>query len=364
MIYYIIYIPFILCGCFDTEDLSQKQKKIICYFWVVVLTLFWGLRWDCGTDWQQFHDDYYLSHFKNVFSFDRGLSEQLEPGYVFINAIFNEVGVEYSVFLLFFSFLISFFFARFCLAYSKWPIMSFVYLILSMGIIFPNRQALAAAILTLGTKFIFQGNYKSFFRFLFVVIIASSIHTSALFGIILFVIPKIILTLKKLLIVAFLVGVILFFLPSIMDYFVDITSSYLLISGRLESYTNLVSSMGEDFSSRGIMSYALSLFFLLAYLLKKYNVSTDKVKLTFFNGYIVQESIRYVFADLRRDFMRLEFYFHPYSTSLACELFGSSSSLKEKILLRLVYMALMIYFFYKMLTGIFVDLYIPYNSIL
>lgn len=46
-IYSLIYIPLLLSVFVQSLD---KQKKVM-VFWIIVLTLFRGLRWDLGTDW-------------------------------------------------------------------------------------------------------------------------------------------------------------------------------------------------------------------------------------------------------------------------------------------------------------------------
>lgn len=46
-IYSLIYIPLILCSFIS----NLKTQKRVIFFWIIVLTLFRGLRWDLGTDW-------------------------------------------------------------------------------------------------------------------------------------------------------------------------------------------------------------------------------------------------------------------------------------------------------------------------
>lgn len=362
MIYILIYLPFILSCFLDSKKKSIKTKTHICLFWVFILSLFWGLRWECGTDWEQFHDTYYQCHFYNIFDFDRGNYEPLEPGYVFINAIFNTFHLPYTIFLLFISFYILYLWMRFCVKYSEYPIISFIYFVISLGIFFPTRQALAMAILTLAYKYII---YKSFYKFSLIVLIAASIHTSALLGFILYLLPMMKLS-KSLIVCLYLITFSLGnILPSVMNWFLSSLGGIgSLIIIRLESYTQVVSSMGDDFSTRGIMSYLLSISFIFLFVLKKYNSSTNTLIKASFNGYLAMEMIKSVFANIMRDLMRLELFFRPSASIMIGQFFGEYN--RNKVLFYLsrgIFACLMFYFFYKMLFGYFSSLYLPYKSV-
>ena len=364
LIYYLLYIPFILCSILDTKELSKQRKEQICYFWVGILTLFWGLRWKCGTDWKQFHDDFYLLTFKNMFSFDRGMNEPLEFGYAFLNAFLHELGFSYTVFLLLFSFLILFIYAKFCLKYSSYPIMSFIYLVISLGVFFPGRQALATAIPLIGMKYVFEGSLKSFLKFMCFVVIASTIHTSALCTILFFPLARLKLSLKSLIIFIVALLVAIQYIPQFIEFALDHLTGIPLITVRLANYSNSVSSMGDDFSTRGLMSYSLTAFFLVSCIINKYYQSKDKTIRFYFNGLLTQESIRYAFAETMRDLLRLEAYFHPFSAVLICDFIGKGISKKGSFLLRIFFIILMAYYLYKMLNGVFMIAYVPYKTIL
>lgn len=362
MIYFIIYIPFILSCFLDTKRVRKKTKNLICLFWVFILSLFWGLRWECGTDWDQFHDTYYLSQIHNIFTFDRGQNEPLEPGYVLINAIFNSFNLPYTIFLLALSFCTLYLWMKFCLKYTEYPIISFIYFIISLGIFFPTRQAVSMAILTLGYKYIIN---RSFFRFFTILLIATSIHTSALFGLCLYLLPIFKLNKKVialLYITTFFIGNIL---PIVMNWLLGfLGGAGALIMVRLESYTQTVSSMGEDFSTRGTMSYLLSIFFILSFIWKRYNKSINILIRSSFNGYIAMEMIKSIFANLMRDLMRLELFFRPCAAIMMSHLFGNNDRNKSAFIIsRSIFSCLMFYYFYKMLFGYFSDLYLPYKSI-
>ena len=110
--YCIIYIPFILSSIFDFDRTSENTKRKIVWLWVCILTVFWGIRWNCGTDWDNFYDVFQGSDLSNIFTFTRGMAEPIEPGYVLLNALVKSVGGNYSCFLFVFSFLILYCLAR------------------------------------------------------------------------------------------------------------------------------------------------------------------------------------------------------------------------------------------------------------
>ena len=367
MIYYLIYIPFILSSFLDIPNFSLKFRQKLCWIWVIILTLFWGLRWRCGTDWYNFFDYYQWSHLNNVFTFDRGMGEPLEWGFVLLNAIFHDLGLSYTIFLLFFSFAILALFAKFCISNLDYPLIGFVFIIATMAPIFPTRQALALGIICLGYKYINQTSWRSFFKFAILVLIASFIHTSALLAIIVYFIPKI--KLNMYLALSLLIGSMFIgnFLSSFFEYVINkftFLGSIVLI--RLSTYTNQeTSSVGEGVFDRGIMSYMLSLFYFFLFVYRRYNRSIFQNFRGTFNCYTVKEVIRNIFSQTMQDMSRLGNYFLPSVYWGTIEVFVSfETSTRKYIFVRLLFNALMLYFFYRQLNGAYVHEYLPYNSIL
>lgn len=357
--YCLIYIPFILSSFFDFYNYSNKTKKEIIWTWVFVLTAFWGLRWECGTDWENFYSVFQGSFLNNIFTFTRGLSEPIEPGFVFMNAIIKALGGNYTIFLLIFNFLILYFFAKFSLKYTPYPIISFIYIVISLGVIFPNRQALAMGISMYSIPYLLNRNFKKFF---IIVLIASTLHISTLFLLPFYWFNRIKLNIKYTILlygISFGFG---YLLPSIFEFILAYINIPILTI-RLNTYANTVSSIDEDFSSRGAMSLLLSIGYIIAFLIKKYNKSSAKLYRYSFNGYLSMELIRNVFMETMRDFMRLELYFRPYAAILISNLFGDSKNNKYKDIVFILFSILMLYFFLKTLTGTFMDEYIPYKCI-
>lgn len=189
LIYFLIYIPFVLCAFYDLQSENKHMKKTILSFWVIVFTLFRGLRWNIGTDWDQFLQVYNQSHWYNVFSYVRYVSDvgasHMDYGYMFLNALFHELGLGYTMFLLFTNFIIMWCFKDFCLKMTKYPILTMI-LLMNVGMPFPVRQSISFAILLWGYQFL---NKKDVKKYLLVVFCAFTIHKGALIGFPLAILP-------------------------------------------------------------------------------------------------------------------------------------------------------------------------------
>lgn len=360
MIYYCIYIPFILLSLLDFTNLSLNSKRTLIHFFVFVLTSFWGIRWDCGTDWSHFLEVFQASRMDNIFTFDQGVGEPMEPGFIFLNALVKLLGGNYTCFLLIFNFLVLICFARFSLKYTKYPLLSFVYTIISLGIIFPNRQALAMGITSFSICYLLK---RSFVKYCIPILLASTIHVSAIIMIPLY--PLFSLKTKPWMIfiiylISLEIGTIL---PLIFDSIINLGVFGSLISVRLISYSQTVSSIGDDFSSRGLTSFILSFSYLSFFVLKKMYCSPIKLWHYSFNGFLIMELIRNIFMETMRDFMRLELYFRPYASILLSNAFGNFSKTKYKYISGIIFASLMLYFFIKTLTGTFAETYFPYKTI-
>ena len=180
LIYFLIYIPFILSSYFDFVDTPQNKKKRIIWFWIIVFTLFRGLRWDTGTDWDQFYEVYRYSHWDNIFDYVRGSNvygtKLMEWGYMFINALFHETGLSYTAFLLATNFLVMYCYADFSLKNTHYPLLTLI-LLMNTGVPFPVRQTISVAIALWSYTYLMRKNYKVFIP---AAIVAFSIHRGSI----------------------------------------------------------------------------------------------------------------------------------------------------------------------------------------
>ncbi|RDC54271.1 EpsG family protein [Pedobacter chinensis] len=176
-IYIILYGLLLFSVFFDTEGVSLKSKKEILIWWVIIFTLFRGLRWDTGTDWDQYLHVFQASRMDNIFNYARnGGAISMEPGYVFINAIVKVLGGNYTIFLLLTNLLVLWAYYKFSVTNSKTPIMVFVLIMFSTQF-FPVRIGIAVGILMIGLFDLSKLNVK---KGLFFTFLAFTVHSSSI----------------------------------------------------------------------------------------------------------------------------------------------------------------------------------------
>jgi len=150
------------------------------WIWIVVFTLFRGLRWKTGTDWDQFYYVFMHSQFDHIFNYVRNSdfygTKTMEFGYMFINAIIHEAGLPYTVFLILTNWLIMYCLYKFSWNNSKYPLITFLCLMGFVDLPFPVRQTIAISIGLLSFEYLFT---KKYIKFIIIALISISIHQSA-----------------------------------------------------------------------------------------------------------------------------------------------------------------------------------------
>lgn len=160
IIYLLIYIPFILCAYFDFVKTDYKKTNKIIWFWVIVFTLFRGLRWEIGTDWNGYYWIHEASNFSGIFSLSRG-NNNVEWGYVFLNVASKWINSSYTFFLLITNFYILYCYKFFCQKIAVYPLITFIFFVLTVQQ-FPTRQPLSTATLFLSYVFLIEKRYVYF----------------------------------------------------------------------------------------------------------------------------------------------------------------------------------------------------------
>lgn len=100
-IYSLVYIPLI----FSVFVERKNTQKMVMIFWIIILTLFRGLRWDCGTDWDWYESSFYELDFDNFYKYvtierEDGNIKMLEAGWALLMVISKYIYAHYSIFLL------------------------------------------------------------------------------------------------------------------------------------------------------------------------------------------------------------------------------------------------------------------------
>ncbi|WOF93389.1 EpsG family protein [Segatella copri] len=134
----------------------MKTQKRVIFFWIIVLTLFRGLRWDLGTDWYWYEKSFNELDFSNFYKYitqDDGLVyKNLEAG-ALLMVLCKKIFGTYTSFLLVSNFIILSIYYKISTFFSNnKPIVCFAGIVTSANF-FPVRQDLAVAIFFLGFVF-------------------------------------------------------------------------------------------------------------------------------------------------------------------------------------------------------------------
>lgn len=357
-IYIILYSLLLPILFSDKKSTPLSQKKLIIIIYVVIFTLFRGLRWKCGTDWEQYHQVFLLSEWNNIFTFNRYGEEIMEFGYIFTNVLLKSIIPSYTFFLLVTNFFILFSYYKFSFKYTKFPIITFVTLIFC-SIFFPVRQHIAVSIILLSLPYILN---RKIFKFTLCIISAMSFHTSAIVFLPIYFINKFninIITRISICILATICG------KYLKEIFIEISNfiGWSMISNRLEIYTGITKEENISRSWFGTIILIIWLYLFYIFQKKVHIMRTDYFNL-FINMYTIYLLITFTFAIDMQELGRLGDYFWPsFSILFACFI-GRALYLPIKIY-GIVYAFTIFYLSYKFigLTHLYPELMFPYKSI-
>lgn len=304
---YIIIHALILITCFVEFNNNVKTKRGVIILWCVFFTLFGGLRWNVGNDWDQ-----YLSHFEyvkwnNIFNYDRygDGAQTLEPGFLFLNILLKSIfGKFYFYNLLIVGFL-EFTFYKFSNKHlPEHPVLLYC-LIHTALVYFPVRAGLALGVCYWVYQYIKERKLKNF---IITVIIASLIHQQSIVLLPFYWIGYIRLNWK------ICIGICMVSLSAgylLQDYVMPIA---LLLGGSIENKLSIYTEWQtlEDSNlnySTAIMYFVYLLLFL--YVRKLTNSQKDFWYNTILNCYIVFISIYFAFINGMSDLVRIQDVFVP-----------------------------------------------------
>lgn len=174
-IYVVVYGIIILSVVFDTNHFSKRFRNIVLAIDVLLITCFVGLRWNVGSDWEQYLTCFRTIKDSEMFHYYRYGTQYFEPLYSFVNWITKFiVGINgYSIFLFWTSALRFILYAWTCKKITDYPILSFVAL-LSVDLGFPTaRTGLAFAFVIASFVFVLRQNVR---KYLLLIILAFLIH--------------------------------------------------------------------------------------------------------------------------------------------------------------------------------------------
>ena len=368
MIYWILCILLIICAFCGFTNNSVKTKRMVwCMF--VVFTLFQGLRWNTGADWQQYLRVFQTCDWEHIFTFDRGDgSRNMEFGYVFLNVIIKTIFQEYTFFLLITCGFINLMYMRVLEKYIPDKYQSIAYaLFLMMSAIFPVRQALACSFfIGFGVSALLEKNWKVY---LIVVAVCTTIHYSCIVLIVFYYLDKFIKT--PILLGIFLSSsIIIEFLPNVMDKVVQLPIiSDLAFASLINRYQNtdtLAEKTGLDNSLTIAFVIVQILFF--GWMREKFKSDSEKYKLltTCLNMYVIASTCRQIsLYPGMNEFARFGYYVGiGYLILVAYTFFFFYERLKRfTVIISFVFIAFMSFKVNALFNDIYADLFIPYYSV-
>lgn len=371
-LYIIIYSILIISCFFETQNKKTLYKKYIIFINILIFTLFRGLRWEIGTDWDQYYDVYLDAEWNNIFRLLRATGSPMEFGYVFINVLVKTIFNSYTLFLIITNLFILVSYYHFSIKYSKYPIITFATILFSTNF-FPVRQDLAIAILLYAYQYLINKNTKRFFLLIF---IATCIHNvSFVFGI-LFFIRKIKINIIKIYIILIL-SILLStlsgnFISFIINKFTFIPPVILV---KLQAYSNMEAT--EGLSQKGITSILLVFIFVtlsIIYVnhLRKKNNNIEKLKSS--NIFLISTTIFYAsqfffvgsfiyFARIGTCFSIVNNILLINSLIFICNNINKNSN-HPKLIPPIIIIILFFLFRFSRMITLYPELHFPYKTIL
>jgi hypothetical protein len=170
MIYFVIFSLIAFFGLIEISGLRYINKNIFLVYGLAFIWMLYGLRWTTGADWKPYHDFFCKNETTSDF-----FNNKFEVGYTFLNYAVSIVWHNYTFFLLFFCGLYVYVNKLFITNFFQFYSVPLLYIFAVSGTIV--RQSLAMAIVYFAYKYIVERN---FFKFILLVLIAFTIHRSAI----------------------------------------------------------------------------------------------------------------------------------------------------------------------------------------
>lgn len=161
---------------------TKKTKQKVIFIWMIFFTLFGGLRWETGGDWNLYKGFFDAAQwgYESILSYRRWDGDvAMEPGFMFLNTLVKSVVNEYWGFNLVMGFFAQYTYYRFSVEFSpKRPLLMYA-LILGMGMssYMFVRSGLSVVVCYWAYQYIRD---RKMIKFLLVVIAAGLIHRQVL----------------------------------------------------------------------------------------------------------------------------------------------------------------------------------------
>ena len=337
--------------------LKKRYKQIIYLLMVLIFWVLSFIRWEVGTDWENYLTTFYFSKdLKNIVSVN-------EYGYRLLNHIIYQITDNYTIFLLVVATLIFLFKYRYLFDVTYEPILSLISVFgTGFGDIYFVRQSLAIAITFYSIKYILE---KNFYKFLFLIILSSTIHqASIIFIFAYYIVNYLNFSIKKYIIVLFLCVLISPYVRDILEIFGNILPGiygekiriYLLSDGNLFGFRK-----GTDRCIIFGLLY-LNKFFLIIVGLIFYKKMNKRIK-KLFSLYFISACIYLILAQVSLTLARLGVYYDSVQIIVFPAIYKFIKNRRNKFF---YLVAFIFYYYIKLLSSIngYKEEYIPYRTFL
>jgi hypothetical protein len=344
--------------------MKTGSKRYVVFILIIILTLFRGLRWERGTDWENYFFIFNNTTWSNFLHAPKGFgsSTPIEAGYAFLNVLIHSIG-DYTLFLMITNFFICISYAYYAFKYSNTPIIMFVIINFSIQF-FPIRETLAFTILLYAFSCIIE---KKMWTFIVITMLSFLIHRSyILFLPFYFILRQ---NFPFIIRIGIFIGANLFLSTSTLANIILFVGEK--IAGILPTVANLMtvyvyaSRVYEGKRDNLVISNIVSILFLITFEIYKYKINDKKGKVTVdicINAYLISTLIPKIFSgELMGEFVRLASIFgggFPLIASLSFDYYRKKYSSIIFILLVLF----LIYRYFGMRMS-YPKLHFPYRSI-
>jgi hypothetical protein len=339
-----------------TRKISPSTKKIMILFAFILLVFQTGLRWETGTDWWPYFDQFkYESDWQSFKSGDISM----EKGYQLFNILIKYISNNYSFFLfihaiIFYTLIFKsfksftpFFFTSILLLYTS-----------TMGMMGSNRQLLALGICLIGLNKLIEGHKTQFFVF---VIMASFFHLTSLLFLIYFFFNK------KIEIKWIIVGMFICLLIGFTELPLQLFSLFGRFNELSDFKTEVYLNSALDELSKSQLSLAgltKRILFLILFLYNRDKILRNYKHYNYFlNGYILGIAFYFLFSrSLLVMISRGSFYFNIMEPILLSYQLTLLKQPNKKFVLAACMCILAVILFFQSIAA-YPDLFIPYKGI-
>lgn len=347
----ILALVYVMANIDIASNNDKKLSLMLLLLLGFIISLFIGLRWNVGSDWDVYLNNYNFVH-----------SEQFEIGYVFFEKLFYSSYLDYSYFLLFISsisiaLIFTFLFKR--VDYAIIAIMFFIanYMLSFMG---GNRQIIAIGLVFCSNIFIIERNK---YKFVSCVLFACFFHASSIIYLVAYFFTVNYMSVTKRYVVLFSCVIFSAYIAPIMieaalQVFTLIGFGYIV--NKLTVYQSVVF---DNFSILSLLKKVIMLvFFDLFY---KQVTSRERREFTdlFYNLYFFSVIFDSIVGPINAAFMRASVYFRLSEIVIVSLIVATAKNKIQRIVLAFVFFVLCVRQLNSAIN-FYPELYMNYQNIL